>query len=213
MEGTQEGTQNTLDLVIPATPPPEAEAERLARVALTRLVEPGNAAIGRWLRTRSAVDLIRVVRTGASHPDLRLSQERLAAMRERLAVADPVADLERIHSIGGRFLTPVDGEWPSQLADLADSTPIGLWVAGTGSLRLLALRSVAVVGARSCTAYGAHVAGELAAQLAERGWVIFSGAAYGIDSAAHRGALAVGGMTVGVSPAGWTCPTRAATPS
>ncbi|GAB2740267.1 DNA-processing protein DprA [Kitasatospora kifunensis] len=176
--------------------------ERLARVALTRLVEPGTAAVGRWLSSHSAVELIDLVRTGAALPELTLDQRRLTVLRQRLALTDPVADLERLRAIGGRFLVPTDAEWPSQLADLADSQPIGLWVLGTGSLRLLALRSVALVGARACTAYGAHVATELAAALAERGWVVCSGAAYGIDAAAHRGALAVGGMTVAVLACG-----------
>jgi DNA processing protein len=61
---------------------------------------------------------------------------------------------------------------------------------------------VAVVGARACSVYGAHVAGEISAQLAERGWVVVSGAAYGIDAAAHRGTLAVGGATIGVLACG-----------
>ncbi|GAA1239474.1 DNA-processing protein DprA [Kitasatospora nipponensis] len=197
-----EATQTVLDLGTALTRPSEGEQERLARAALTRLVEPGNPAIGRWLLTGSARALIQRVRGGAEHPELRLDQARLAAMRERLTTVDPHADLERIRSVGGRFLIPSDPEWPSQLADLAATAPVGLWVLGTGSLRLLALRSVAIVGARACTAYGAHVAGELAAQLAERGWVVFSGAAYGVDAAAHRGALAVGGMTVGVLACG-----------
>ncbi|WP_280694162.1 DNA-processing protein DprA [Kitasatospora sp. GAS204B] len=185
-----------------AAAPVTPEQERLARVALTRLFEPGSAAVGRWLRSRPAVELVELLRGGGTHRELRLDQQRLAVLRERLALVDPPADLERLHSLGGRFLVPGDAEWPSQLADLADAAPIGLWVLGTGSLRLLALRSVAVVGARSCTAYGAHVATELAAALAERGWVVCSGAAYGVDAAAHRGALAVGGMTVAVLACG-----------
>jgi DNA processing protein len=65
-----------------------------------------------------------------------------------------------------------------------------------------ALRSVAVVGARACTEYGAHMAAALAAGLAERGWVVVSGGAYGIDGAAHRGALGAGGATVAVLACG-----------
>ncbi|WSL80794.1 DNA-processing protein DprA [Kitasatospora sp. NBC_01266] len=176
--------------------------ERLARVALTRLFEPGSPVAGRWLRSHPAVELIELLRGGGTHRELKLDQQRLTVLRQRLALADPVADLERLRSLGGRFLMPGDAEWPSQLTDLADAAPIGLWVLGTGSLRLLALRSVAVVGSRSCTSYGAHVATELAATLAERGWVVCSGAAYGVDAAAHRGALSVGGMTVAVLACG-----------
>ncbi|GAA2805618.1 DNA-processing protein DprA [Kitasatospora sp. CM 4170] len=178
------------------------ETERRARAVLTRLTEPGDAVVGRWLSELPAVDVVRTIRDGTvpDHPGLDAS--RLAAYRARLVDVDPAADLERVRTAGGRFIIPGDTEWPSQLDDLGDGRPIGLWVLGTGSLRLLALRSVAVVGARACTAYGAHVAGELSAQLAERGWVVASGAAYGIDACAHRGALAVGGMTIGVLACG-----------
>jgi DNA processing protein len=61
---------------------------------------------------------------------------------------------------------------------------------------------VAVVGARASTAYGEHVAGELGAGLGERGWTVVSGGAFGIDAAAHRGALAVEGTTVAVLACG-----------
>ncbi|MEU9001052.1 DNA-processing protein DprA, partial [Streptomyces sp. NPDC048551] len=93
-------------------------------------------------------------------------------------------------------------QWPTQLDDLGDVRPVGLWLRGGPDLRTWALRSVAVVGARACTPYGAHMAQTLAAGLAERGWVVVSGAAYGIDGAAHRGALASGGVTAAVLACG-----------
>ncbi|MFF7458754.1 DNA-processing protein DprA [Kitasatospora sp. NPDC008115] len=186
----------------PPEPRPTAEPERLARAALSRLAEPGDAALGRWLADTDALDVVRAIRDGTAPERPGPDDSRLAAYRARLPGVDPVADLERVRAAGGRFIIPGDTEWPSQLDDLGETRPTGLWVVGTGSLRLLALRSVAVVGARACTAYGAHVAGDLAAQLAERGWVVVSGGAYGIDAAAHRGALAVGGPTVGVLACG-----------
>ena len=73
---------------------------------------------------------------------------------------------------------------------------------GTGTSADVARRSVAVVGARACTPYGEHVAAELAAGLGDRGWTVVSGGAYGIDAAAHRGALAVDGPTVAVLACG-----------
>ena len=63
-------------------------------------------------------------------------------------------------------------------------------------------RAVAVVGARAATGYGLHVAGELAADLSASGWLVISGLAFGIDSAAHRGALAAGGLTLAVMATG-----------
>ena len=64
---------------------------------------------------------------------------------------------------------------------------------GPGRLDELADRSVAIVGSRASTAYGEHVAGDFGYQLAERGWTVVSGGAFGIDAAAHRGALAAEG--------------------
>jgi len=57
-------------------------------------------------------------------------------------------------------------------------------------------RSVAVVGARACTSYGEHVTAAMSAGLADAGWTVVSGGAYGIDAVAHRAALAAGGTTV-----------------
>jgi DNA processing protein len=76
--------------------------------------------------------------------------------------------------------------------------PFGLWLRGPGHLGQLAARSVAVVGSRAATAYGLGVATDLGAELAELGVTVVSGMAFGIDAAAHRGALASGGPTVGV---------------
>jgi DNA processing protein len=85
-----------------------------------------------------------------------------------------------------------------------------VWLRGEPSLAEVCERSVSVVGARASTSYGDHVAGELAFGLAERGWTIVSGGAYGIDAAAHRGALAAGGCTVAVLACGIDRPYPAA---
>lgn len=96
-----------------------------------------------------------------------------------------------------RFVIPGDQEWPQQLNDLA-APPLGLFVRGQADLRTLAVTSVAVVGSRAASSYGIRIASDLAADLADRGWSIVSGGAFGIDAAAHRGALAVGGLTAAV---------------
>jgi len=59
-----------------------------------------------------------------------------------------------------------------------------------------------MVGSRAATSYGGHVAGEIAADLGERGWAVVSGGAYGIDAAAHRGALAAEAVTIAVLACG-----------
>jgi DNA processing protein len=85
-----------------------------------------------------------------------------------------------------------------------------LWVRGAQRLDELVDRSVAIVGSRASTAYGEHVAGELAHQLGERGWTVVSGGAFGIDAAAHRGALAADAPTVAVLACGVDRPYPAA---
>jgi DNA processing protein len=177
------------------------DPELLARVFLSRVVEPGDETAGRWLRERGAVQVAAHLGEGGG-PLPGVSDTRWAGLLARARRADPAHDLAVARDAGVRFVRPGDIEWPAQLDDLADARPVGLWVRGTPSLRMWALRSVAVVGARACTEYGSHMATTLAAQLAERGWVVVSGGAYGVDGAAHRGALAAGGATVAVLACG-----------
>ena len=109
-----------------------------------------------------------------------------------------------------RFAVPGDAEWPEWLADLGHAepvaemrgAPVGLWLRGSGSLAEASSRSVAVVGSRASTPYGDRIAADLAAGLVEAGWTVVSGGAYGVDAAAHRGALAGGGLTVSVQAGG-----------
>jgi DNA processing protein len=183
--------------------PPSPE-ERLARIAVTRIADPGDEIVGAWLRERGSQEVVRALVAGERLP--RASERRLAGYRLRGQRVDPARDLAAAEALGGRFICPGDPEWPGQLDDLGDQRPYGLWVRGRPSLRMWALRSVAVVGARACTDYGAHMASRLAADLAEAGWIVVSGAAYGIDGAAHRGALSVDGATVGVVACGVDVP-------
>jgi len=100
-----------------------------------------------------------------------------------------------------RRITP-GRDWPTQLDDLAEQRPEQLVVRGTGELRSLLLHSVAIVGARRATPAGLAAAERLAADLAAAGWTVVSGAAHGIDTAAHRGAALAGGATCGVLAGG-----------
>ncbi|MFR0356941.1 DNA-processing protein DprA [Streptomyces sediminimaris] len=177
------------------------DAERLARVFLARVLEPGDEAGGRWVRELGAVEAAGRLREGGPQP-AGVTDKRWAGLRARARQAEPERDLAVAQEAGVRFVTPGDGEWPGQLDDLGDARPCGLWVRGRPSLRMWALRSVAVVGARACTEYGAHMAAVLGASLAEHGWVVVSGGAYGVDGAAHRGALGAGGATVAVLACG-----------
>ncbi|MGV9933494.1 DNA-processing protein DprA [Streptomyces olivaceoviridis] len=176
-------------------------AELLGRVFLGRVVEAGDEVGGRWVRELGVGEVVRRLRCGGDAlPGV--SAARWEGLVARARRAEPERDLELARAAGARFVRPGDAEWPRQLDDLGDARPLGLWVRGRPNLRMWALRSVAVVGARACTEYGAHAAATLASGLAERGWVVVSGGAYGIDGAAHRGALATHGATVAVLACG-----------
>ncbi len=179
----------------------DAGDDLFARVFLARVVEPGDEVAGRWIRELGAVEVARRLWNGG--PQLTgVTDKRWAGLCARAQLLEAGRDLAVARDAGVRFVCPGDVEWPAQLDDLGDARPIGLWVRGEPNLRMLALKSVAVVGARACTEYGAHMAATLAAGLAERGWVVVSGGAYGVDGAAHRGALGATGVTVAVLACG-----------
>lgn len=180
-------------------------SERDARLLLSIWSEPGDASLGRRTREVGAQSIVDDVVSGRS----RLPQsEGMVARGARSG--DPAAVVaatwESAERMGARYLIPGDSEWPTQLDDLGDRRPLGLWVAGAGNLRLLALRSISIVGARAATAYGEAVARETAAHLAESQWLTVSGGAFGIDAAAHRGALAAEGATACVLAGGVDVP-------
>ncbi|MFD8720464.1 DNA-processing protein DprA [Streptomyces sp. NPDC059629] len=179
-----------------------SDGDLLARIFLTRVIEPGDETGGRWLREYGTAEVVRRLSEDRVAALPGVSETRWAGLRARARQADPERDLAIAREAGARFVVPGTVEWPAQLDDLGDARPLGLWVRGRPGLRMWALRAVAVVGARACTEYGAHMAATLAAGLAEHGWVVVSGGAYGIDGAAHRGALGAGGATVAVLACG-----------
>lgn len=177
---------------IRAESPLEGE-ERWARAAISELVEPANHTIGRMLAECGGVATLQALR------------HRAAGTDRDLYVRLPGLDVDRIardvRESSARVVLPDDAEWPSGL-DALEQPPYCLYVRGERALDEVAERSVAVVGARAASDYGQRVAAELGEGLAARGWVVVSGAAFGIDAAAHRGALAAGGDTVAVLACG-----------
>lgn len=179
-------------------------SDRLARAALSRLSEPGD------LRLRAAVSehgAARVFQLLRDEQDVRGVYSDVA---ERLRGLDAGTELAEALERGIRFVCPGDAEWPANLADLdvagavngRGGEPLGLWVKGPLDLAQATRAAAAVVGSRSATTYGADVAGQMAAELAAAGTTVVSGAAFGIDVAAHRGALAARGPTVAVLACG-----------
>jgi DNA processing protein len=180
-----------------------SEEDRLARVALARLTEPGDPKIA------SLVAQLGAVRLRALLSDPAQAGPEARDVASRLQGVDPAADLERASRQGLRYVVPGDDEWPAQIDDLMRAElldhrggpPLGLWVKGPTRLDQLG-RAVAVVGARSATTYGTEIAVGIASCLVRAGHPVVSGAAFGIDQAAHRGALSADGANIAVLACG-----------
>ena len=179
---------------------------RRARAYLSRVAEPPAPALSELISDAGPVRAARVVAAGDVSP--RVYAETAARRGDDRADADLCA----VAALDARLVIPEDAEWPVEAftcfatptaqADDRWRAPVALWVRGAGRLDELTERAVAVVGARAATGYGEHVAAEFSYELAEGGFAVISGAAFGIDGAAHRGALAAEGSTVAVQACG-----------
>lgn len=183
---------------------------RLARAYLSRVAEPPAPALAAFVDEVGPVEAAERVRAGT----VPAAVEGQTSARRAEDRAEH--DLRRIAELGGRLVIPEDEEWPewpfNALALAAANglkcglAPLALWVRGKANVAELAERAVAVVGSRDASGYGQHIATEFGHGLAEAGIVVVSGAAYGIDGCAHRGALAAGGATVAVLACGVDVP-------
>lgn len=111
---------------------------------------------------------------------------------------DLVREEERMAKSGATFITPSDVSYPKLLKEISDP-PIGLYRKGRYDF---AQPCIAIVGSRRTTLYGQGIAKKFGAELARLGFCIVSGLARGIDTAAHEGALSVGGKTAAVMGCG-----------
>ncbi len=185
-----------------------APGDRIARVALGRLFEPGDTRLARLVAELGAGRVYELLQAEQDVRGISASVSRDVAAR--LQGVRPERELEAAAEAGVRFVCPGDAEWPCRLDDLdhveplqgRGGAPLGLWVKGRLSLAEAGDPSVSVVGSRSATSYGTSVASKIAAGLADSGVTVISGAAFGIDQAAHRGALAMRGRTVAVLACG-----------
>jgi DNA processing protein len=168
--------------------------DRRARIMLSCAMDGGDLAVADLVQNQGAEGAwAKIIEGALGEP----AAER--ASRVAMEVVERVAKAAEM-----RFIVPGDDEWPDGLDDLrhAESiqrrggVPLGLWLRGPGQLAHLMQRSVAIVGSRAATAYGNGIATDLGADLVEQGVTVVSGGAFGIDVAAHRGALAAGGPTV-----------------
>lgn len=179
-------------------------AELLARVRLSLWGEPGLP------RLTDAVSLLGAERVLATLRDRGRPEALAPELLEQLEAIEPERELEEAAARGLRFVAPGAEEWPRRLGDLAHApslherggVPLGLWCRGPLRLDEATEQAVAVVGSRSATTYGTALADDLARTLARAGWCTVSGAAFGIDQAAHRGALRAGGPSIAVLACG-----------
>ena len=185
--------------------------ETYARAALTYLAEPADRWLAQLVQVSGAAAALDVIKTysvppGAGYSPLsgkaRAMKAAMERWRTRLPELPGPEEVLAFRESGIRLIAPGDPEWPGQLADLGDDQPYALWLRGHADLRFSCLRSVAIVGSRAATAYGSYVAAEFAASVAARGWAVVSGGAFGVDAAAHRGALGADGVTVAVLACG-----------
>lgn len=180
------------------------DEEHRAIAALTWLAElPEVRHLRPLTQEHGAAKTLSMITAGQLPGDLP-PQARAALERARRRVREvPGRDeLATILRSGIRLVGPGDREWPSRLDDLGDDTPLALWARGTARLDEAGGRSVSIIGSRAASAYGMSVAADIASAIARSGWTVVSGAAYGINGAAQRGALAVGGITVAVLACG-----------
>jgi DNA processing protein len=190
----------------PVVTQPFGEEIRLARAYLMRVAEPPATAL------LAFVDAVGPVAAAARVRAAEVPAAVLAETSARRHLDLAAGDLADAEQVGARLVVPEDEEWPAwQLLCLAaavdrgqrwSGAPLGLWARGPASMTDVFDRAVSVVGSRAATSYGEHVAAEVGHGLASADMTVVSGAAYGIDGSAHRGALTAEGRTVAVLACG-----------
>jgi len=169
------------------------EEERLGWMALTLTPGMGPTRIARAVKRMGGAGRM----FGASLTELEGTGMPAAAAqfcadgRARSAAID---EMQRVAEVGGVIVTPADEAYPGRLLEIYDP-PTVLWV--RGDVGQMSRAGIAVVGTRQPTPYGTGMAEMLSRDLANRGLVIFSGMARGVDTAAHRGALGAGAGALG----------------
>ena len=167
--------------------------ERFARAILFSAIEGGQAYWSSEISSSGALAVYEKLLSGGYDS---IKYDKLISSLRRINGDQVLAEIDKHQA---RLLTPIDADWPNQLNDLA-APPIALIV--KGNISALNQKSLAIVGTRNPTSYGARIAGDFAAGFADREWAIVSGGAYGIDSFAHKGALIAEGVTVAVIASG-----------
>jgi DNA processing protein len=167
--------------------------EVLARAVLFSAIEAGHPFWSSEISTKGALVVYEKLLSNGYDS---IKNEKLISTLRQINADQVLSEIDKYQA---RLITPIDDDWPEQVNDLA-APPIGLIL--KGNISALHQPSLAIVGTRNPTSYGARIAGDFAAGFADREWAIVSGGAYGIDSYAHKGALIAEGVTVAVIASG-----------
>ncbi|VEI12686.1 DNA-processing protein DprA [Trueperella bialowiezensis] len=170
---------------------------RLARIEWSRITEGADQAAHGLIARLGAAASLEAVRSGEG---LTPDEEQVARRwRHRLDGLSPFRE-KSLAALGITVLAPEDELWPEQINDLGAETPLLLWVKGNPEV-LSSRPAVAIVGSRAATADGKRIARDFACDISDTTTVV-SGGAFGIDAAAHGGALLAEKPTVIVSAGG-----------
>lgn len=168
-------------------------SETEARAQLFSIIEGAHPFFSREIASNGALHVREKLLSGGYD---QIKYERIITY---LHQTSPDQVLTKIYQCGAVLITPNDLAWPKQVNDLV-APPIALII--KGEVESLHTSSLAIVGTRNPTSYGARISSDFAAGFVDRGWNIISGGAYGIDSYAHKGALLAEGITVAVIACG-----------
>ena len=162
------------------------DQERLDWLRLIRSDNVGPATFYHLLRhfgsAAAAIDGLPGLARRGGRRDIRLCQPEEAA-----------AEAERTHAAGARLVAAIEPDYPAPLAAVEDAPPV---IALLGSSTMFERPAIGIVGARNASTNGKRFAETMAAELGEAGFVIASGLARGVDTAAHQGALGAGTIAV-----------------
>lgn len=170
--------------------------DRHALIALAHVVEPADPAITTLVDRVGPGDALDLIATG------RVPVRHAKALQGRWRELDLDRELDRARRGSIRIIERGGEDWPEALDDLGSARPFALWARGAADPGVLLQKSVAMVGTRDPSSYGQHIARTWAAGLVDTGYSIVSGGAFGIDAAAHRAVLDVGGRTMCVLASG-----------
>ena len=172
-------------------------SETDARLVLFSTIEPADNFWSLEISNSNALNVIERILSGKYY----LRQKNILNLHHAVVKAD-LSDLKNeLIDSGAIFITPLDSDWPVVLNDL-HCPPIGLVIKGDRNVLNDLDKSISIVGSRKPTSYGHQIAKTLAMQAVKRDLLVVSGGAYGIDTAAHIGALAAGGKTICVLAGG-----------